>query len=296
MAFTAVKRLAMNHKFHRINKHYKTDPVVGERAMIQRSGKDPVEVLFYYPRTRTNMPVFVEIHGGAWIGLDAVDDDKYCRRLADELDAFVVNVNYKRLYERPFPYQQEEAADVVRWLLDNAGQLGIDPERIVISGGSAGGHIAAGVAVMLEKSGIKVAGQLLEVPFLDFTEVEKVRMESAKNLLKTLFALYPSKIPLDSDMISPGTRTSDEQLKRLAPAVIIVCGRCPLHEQGQEYAERLRRAGTLVDIKMYENGYHGFGTEKAEEMPEQYYLREDCFWYKVAQTRNLFERRGIMQQ
>ena len=293
MAFTGLKRFLMNSKFRRINRHYKTDLVVGERALIQRPGKEPVEVLFYYPRTRENMPVFVEIHGGAWIGLDAVDDDKYCRRLADELDAFVVNVNYKRLYEKSFPYQQEEAADVVRWLLSNASQLGIDPERIVISGGSAGGHIAAGVAVMLEKSNIKITGQLLEVPFLDFTESEKLKTGGVNDLLKTLFALYPPKIPLDSDILSPGTRTSDEQLRRIAPAVIIVCGRCPLHEQGQAYAERLRRAGTLVDIRMYENGYHGFGTEKAEEQPEQARLREDCFQYKVAQTRKLFETEGV---
>ena len=108
MAFTAIKRAVMNARFHKINKHYKTDPVVGERSIIQREGKDPVEVLFYYPKQRENMPVFVQIHGGAWVGLDAVDDDRYCQRLSEELGAFVVNVNYKRLYDKSFPYPQED--------------------------------------------------------------------------------------------------------------------------------------------------------------------------------------------
>ncbi len=49
MAFTAIKRAVMNARFHKINKHYKTDPVVGDRSYIQREGKEPVEVLFYYP-------------------------------------------------------------------------------------------------------------------------------------------------------------------------------------------------------------------------------------------------------
>ena len=82
MAFTAIKRAVMNARFHKINKHYKTDPVVGDRSYIQREGKEPVEVLFYYPEKRENMPVFVQIHGGAWVGLDAVDDDRYCQRLS----------------------------------------------------------------------------------------------------------------------------------------------------------------------------------------------------------------------
>ena len=143
MAFTAIKRAVMNARFHKVNKHYKTDPVVGDRSYIQREGKEPVEVLFYYPEKRENMPVFVQIHGGAWVGLDAVDDDRYCKRLSEALGAFVVNVNYKRLYDKSFPYPQEEVVDTVKWLKAHAKQLGIDPDRIILSGGSAGGHLTS---------------------------------------------------------------------------------------------------------------------------------------------------------
>ncbi len=50
MAFTAIKRAVMNARFHKINKHYRTDPIVGDRSFIRREGKDPVEALFYYPQ------------------------------------------------------------------------------------------------------------------------------------------------------------------------------------------------------------------------------------------------------
>lgn len=292
MAFTEIKRAVFNARFHRINKHYKTDPVVGERAYIQREGKEPIEVLFYYPEKREMMPVFVEIHGGGWVGLDAVDDDRYCARLAKELGAFVVNLNYKRLYERSFPYQAEEAVDTVKWLVRNADKLGIDRQRIVISGGSAGGHITAGTAIMLAKQGVRIAGQVMEVPFLDFTKAIKIDFPDGDKLYKLMFELYPPQVPLDSEEISPAAKVTEETLEKISPAVIIVCGRDPLHPHGEAYAEKLKKAGKLVDIIMYEDGYHGFGTEKAEEKPEQDRLREECFWYKVEMARKLYEMQG----
>lgn len=292
MAFTAIKRAFMNARFHKVNEHYKTDPVVGDRSYIQREGKDPVEVLFYYPEKRQAAPVFVQIHGGAWVGLDAVDDDRYCQRLSEELGAFVVNVNYKRLYDKSFPYAHEEIVDVVMWLKANSKQLGIDADKIVLSGGSAGGHLTAGASIMLAQRGIRIAGQIMEVPFLDFTHTIPIDFPEGDKLYKMMFELYPPMIPLDSEVISPAAMITDKTLEKVSPAVIIVCGKDPLHPQGERYAELLKRHGKLVDLKMYENGYHGFGTDKAEEKPEQAALREDCFRYKVEKARELFAMGG----
>ena len=60
-----IKKMIFNARFHRINKHYATDPVIGQRAKIEREGKEPVEVLLYYPEIMESAPVFVQIHGGA---------------------------------------------------------------------------------------------------------------------------------------------------------------------------------------------------------------------------------------
>ena len=288
MAFTVIKRAVMNARFHKINKHYKTDPVVGDRSYIQREGKDPVEVLFYYPEKRENMSVFVQIHGGAWVGMAAVDDDRYCQRLSEELGAFVVNVNYKRLYDKSFPYPQEEVVDTVKWLKAHAKQLGIDPDRIILSGGSAGGHLTAGSAILLAQQGVQIAGQIMEVPFLDFTHTIPIDFPEGDKLYKMMFELYPPKLPLDSEVLSPAAKIRSETLEKLSPAVVIVCGRDPLHPQGEHYAELLKKHGKLLDLKMYKDGYHGFGTDKAEEKPEQDKLREDCFRYKVEKARQLY--------
>lgn len=288
MAFLTIKRALARRKFRQANRHYQTDQVLGERCRIERKGKEPVEAIFYYPRTRENMPVFVQIHGGAWVGMDAVDDDRYCQRLSEALDCFVVNVNYKRLYENSFPYAQEEIVDVVKWLKANAAQLGIAPDRIVLSGGSAGGHITAGAGILLAQQNVKIAGQLMEVPFLDFTGEIPIDFPEGEKLFQMMFELFPPKLPLDSEVMSPAARATDETLKRLSPAVIIVCGRDPLHTQGEAYAKKLKEHHKLVDIKMYPDGYHGFGTDNAAEKPAQDKLREDCFRYKTEMTKKLW--------
>ena len=289
MAFTRIKRWFFTTRLKKANEHYKTDKVIGERGVIEREGKNPVEVIFYYPEKRENMPVFVQVHGGGWVGMDAVDDDAYCDRLSKELGAFVVNVNYKRLYEESFPYCQEEVADVVRWLKKNAEKLSIDPDRIVVSGGSAGGHITAGAAILLAHDGIKIAGQVIEVPFLDFTGTIPIDFPEGNKLYRLMFEVCPPKVPVDSELISPAARIKDETIEMLSPAVIIVCGRDPLHPQGEHYAALLKKHGKLHDIIKYERGYHGFGTEREDEKEEQDRLREECFEYKVNKTRELYK-------
>ena len=238
-----IKKMIFNARFHRITKHYATDPVIGQRAKIEREGKEPVEVLLYYPEIMESAPVFVQIHGGAWVGMDAVDDDRYCQRLSEELGAFVVNVNYKRLYDKSFPYPQEEVVDTVKWLKKNAEQLGIDPDKIILSGGSAGGHLTAGSAILLAKEGIQIAGQIMEVPFLDFTGSIPIDFPEGNKLYDMMFSLYPPAIPLDSEVLSPAAKITEETLKKLSPAVVIVCGKDPLHPQGERYAHLLREHG-----------------------------------------------------
>ena len=166
-----------------------------------------------------------------------------------------------------------------------AKQLGIDPDRIILSGGSAGGHLTAGSAILLAQQGIQVAGQIMEVPFLDFTHTIPIDFPEGDKLYKMMFELYPPKLPLDSEVLSPAAKITEETLEKLSPAVVIVCGRDPLHPQGEHYAELLKQ-------QMYEDGYHGFGTDKAEEKPEQDKLREDCFRYKVEKARQLYAMSG----
>ena len=274
-------------RFRKANKHYASRETIGERSFIERDKKDPVEVLLYRPKECKEAPVFVQIHGGAWVGLDAVEDDEYCARLSKELGAFVVNVNYKRLYDKPFPYAQWECVDTVKWVINHAIELGIDKERIVISGGSAGGHLTAGTAILLARQNIKIAGQIMEVPFLDFTKTVKCELNEIQGIIEKMLEIYPAKRAIDDEVMSPCV-APDKTLRKVANATIIVCGRDPIHPQGEYYANRLKNVGNQVELKMYENGYHSFGPINEEEKQEQDILREECFWYKVEQAKRLY--------
>jgi acetyl esterase/lipase len=142
---------------------------------------------------------------------------------------------------------------------------------------------------MLAREGIQIAGQIMEVPFLDFTGTIPIDFPEGNKLYDMMFELYPPEMPLDSEELSPAASISEETLNKLSKAVVIVCGKDPLHPQGIHYAELLKKHGKLLDLKMYENGYHGFGTDKPEEVEEQNQLREDCYKYKVEKARELFE-------
>ena len=83
-----------------------------------------------------------------------------------------------------------------------------------------------------------------------------------------MFSLYPPKLPLDSEVLSPAAKITDETLEKLSPAVVIVCGRDPLHPQGEHYARLLEKHG------------------------KQDKLREDCFRYKVEKAKELYAMRG----
>ena len=115
----------------------------------------------------------------------------------------------------------------------------------------------------------------LSIP-IDFPEGNK--------LYRLMFEVCPPKVPIDSELISPAARIKDETIEILSPAVIIVCGKDPLHPQGEHYAALLKKHGKLHDIIKYERGYHGFGTEREDEKEEQDHLREECFEYKVNKT------------
>jgi acetyl esterase/lipase len=119
------------------------------------------------------------------------------------------------------------------------------PEQDRTLGGSAGGHLTAEV-VFCWHSRHFGGGSGLEVPFLDFTSSIPLDLPAGNKLFDMMLS-YPSQMPLDSVVISPATKITDETLKKLAMAVVIVCGRDPLHLAGEAYAQRLAQHGKLLD-------------------------------------------------
>ena len=121
---------------------------------------------------------------------DAVLMDSFCQKMADELGAFAVNVNYTKADMQPLPYAQEEVADVIRYFAAHAGEYGIDPERIVVGGHSAGAHLACCAGVLLAQEDFRLAGEMLVYPVADLTREEE--------MIAGLRTMLPCTVPWDS--------------------------------------------------------------------------------------------------
>ena len=262
----------------------------GQRFTVPRDGMDGVETILYKPANyEGKLPVFFNMHGGAWIGGDAVLMESFCQLLADEIPAFVVNVNYKKMDVHPFPYALTEVVDAVKYFADHAGEYGIDTAKIAVGGHSAGAQIAAGAAMKLKEDGVKLAAQLLVYPCTDMRPAdENGLMAMIQNML------FPEG-NCEHRWASP-VLAAEEELAGLAPAIFIECGLDELKPMGIAYAKRLIDAAVPVKVKEYPKALHGFLEVNRPEYdpndpritPEQAEYCRDCEKYIINELKACF--------
>lgn len=282
-------KLFFIHKFlaNGRKKTRKKAPWIGKQFFVPRMEKKPVETFLYEPKEKRYdpMPVMFNIHGGAWVGSDATALDEQSQKMADTLSAFVVNINYKKVDEEPFPYCQYEVVDVVKYFYKHAEQYGIDKEKLNLIGYSAGGHICAGAAIILKNEGIKLCSNIPTYPFLDFTSFEKGETmglgDRTLKLMKDVF--FRGNIDIHSAVMSPAIASADD-LKGLSDTYIILCGPDELYQQGLDYQKQLQQAGVNVEVKVFEPSKHGFmegdySEIKTENDAIQKEQMELCFLY-----------------
>ncbi len=270
-----------------INKNAK-----GEKLEVPRPEGKPVQVYLCRPENPAagELPVLFNIHGGAWVAGDASQQDAYCHRMAEKCGCLVVNINYHKIDEIPFPNPQLEVVDVVQYFAAQAEQFGMDADRFALIGYSAGGHLTACAAILLAKAGFRLSCQIPVYPFIDFGSDEPQEG-------KALFADFTQKgTDLNSSLMSP-VRGTDEELRSIAPCRIIVCGKDILKEHGEKYYERLKALGCDVKLKCYEEALHGFievnnpGYEKDNneaKCPEQEALARQAEDYIAAELATLW--------
>ncbi len=140
-----------------------------ERIISGPSGSPGVRVLLYRPSgVSTTTPGVLSIHGGGYISGTADMVGATCRALADEHKVLVVNVDYRLAPEVPFPGPLEDCYAALDWLFSNCDEQGVDPSRIVVMGGSAGGGLAAALALLARDRGRHaIRAQVLNYPMLD---------------------------------------------------------------------------------------------------------------------------------
>jgi acetyl esterase len=209
-------------------------------------------------------PCLVFFHGGGWVIGDLDSHDVVCRKLAHEGELIVIAVDYRLAPEHRFPAAVDDAIAATKWVADNARQLGIDAARITVGGDSAGGNLAAVVALAArDGDGPKLAGQVLIYPATDFAMKTPSHSEPETSILLTHSVVkwfcnhYLGDADINDCRASPARAKS---LAGLPPAYVLIAGGDPLRDEGDEYAKRLKQAGVAVTYRYFPGQFHGFFT------------------------------------
>jgi acetyl esterase len=241
-------------------------PAVGrirEFAVPGPHGEIPVRT--YHPAPEETRPVLVFYHGGGWtLGtLDSIDG--VCRRLAARSGHLVVSVDYRLAPEHPFPEPLDDAVAAYEWVSEHAGALGGDPERVAVGGTSAGGNLAASVALRsVTVDGPTPAGQLLLYPITSLTFETDSYDENADGPLlsrRDMEWFRDQYLRSDVDRYNPFAApilAADRLCARLPPACVVTAGFDPLRDEGAAYATTMRAAGVTVEHDHYPAMVHGF--------------------------------------
>ena len=205
------------------------------------------------------------LHGGGWVVGDLESHDGVCRRLANLAGCLVVAVDYRLAPENLFPAAVEDAAAALQWVADNAASLGTDRHRIALGGDSAGGNLAAVLALMGRDGAAPAAVfQLLFYPATDFAMETKSYAEVTDDVPLTAATMHwfaDHYVPTPSArrvwQASPALATS---LAGTPPAFVLTVGHDPLADEGIAYAQRLEREGVRVTALHLSDQPHGILT------------------------------------
>ena len=230
------------------------------------------------------LPVQVYFHGGGWVIGDLDSHDWVCRAVANAAKCAVVSVDYRLAPEHRFPAAYDDALAVTQWVSANARLLNIDPAAISVGGDSAGGNLAAAVAIALRDHGsVKLRAQILTYPIVDLTWRYDARFADGVALTNGgMHAFIEHYVPQAGQRrdwrCSPLYAAS---LKGLPPALVVLAGFDPLYDEGEAYAARLASEGVEVKVTRYPGQMHGF-VSRPKLLPKSYNAIADIAAFMTA--------------
>jgi acetyl esterase len=234
---------------------------VAERTIPGPAGDLTVRI--YTPFGNGPLPVLMYFHGGGFVLCNLDSHDGICRLLTNAAHCTVVSVDYRLAPEAKFPSGPEDCFAATRWVAENATEIGADPGRVAIAGDSAGGALAAAVALMArDRGGPELVHQLLVCPITNHAFDTASYMENAsgyqltREMMQWFWRHYleteaDGRNPLASPLRAP-------DVSRLPPATVITAEFDPLRDEGEAYAARLDASGVPTQLVRYDGMIHDF--------------------------------------
>jgi acetyl esterase len=223
-----------------------------------------IPIRIYWPKADGTLPIYLNIHGGGWWMGDGFAMESITTHLVNDANVIVVSVDYRLAPEHSYPAALDDCYAALEWVHANARELGGDPERIGIGGGSAGGNLAAALALRArDQNGPPIRFQYLLIPATDLVnrDWDSYREAGDRYMIKVsaLARMYESYAPdlgaRSSPYVSP---LLAKDLSGLPPALVVTAHFDPLRDQGIAYAKRLQAAGVPTKLHSETGGLHGF--------------------------------------
>jgi len=224
----------------------------------------PIPARHYRPHGEHCGPLLVFFHGGGWVLGDLDTYDRLCRTICRGAGVNVLSVDYRLAPEHPAPAGVDDAYAAYRWALEHGADFGTEPGLVAVGGDSAGGNLSTEVSHRGRDDGAPPLLQFLLYPATDLRGGTRSRALFADGFVLTqrdmdVFQghyLDGSGLDVSDPRVSPTLGN----LSGLSRALVITAGFDPLRDEGEQYAEAMRQAGVIVDLRRMPSLTHGFAS------------------------------------
>ncbi len=244
-----------------------------------------IPIRIYRPSNKPKLPVVVMYHGGGWVIGDLTTVDGQSREVCLGTGAIVVTVDYRLAPEHRFPAAVDDCFAALQWVEENIESYGGDPGRIALAGDSAGGNLAAVVALKSrDERGPQARCQLLVYPVIDGTRFDTSSyLENAEGFglsvddMKWFWEEYVDQGNRDNPYASP---LMAETLEGLPPALVMTAEYDVLRDEGEAYGERLKLEGVASEVVRYDGYTHGFFSDTGTIPDTRKAMKDACDFLK----------------